>query len=81
MTTLLPQDSFNDSILSELGLELNAKSGGVLKSLAIGSEVKNKNGYYHIESLLGSEIHFYSARHFMDTIKETEEQLNILLFN
>ena len=64
------------------GLEINSETGGQILNAGEPIAVsKPKVGNYEIHFDDGSSFTFFTASLFLDTIKQTEDSLNILLFN
>ena len=79
---LLSPESFNKNLLEQYGLEINVKSGGSYIKPGLGGYIIERHkSRYKIFSLINEKIEFYSAKKFLDTVVETESQLNISLFH
>ena len=74
-------NKFSTNTLKEYGLLLDDHTGGNLKKVGIGTEIKKAGSVYKLKSLAGMEISTISTEEFLETLHKTEETLNIKLFN
>ena len=74
-------EPFNLETIEKYGLNLGHQTGGSYFPHPIGAEIKKEEeGKYNIDSFEGYNVEVFDAAHFLKSVSETEQSLNLQLF-